>query len=288
MELRHLRYFDILCQELHFARAAERLHIAQPALSIQIKNLEQELGTRLLARTRRKVELTHSGQLFLAEARKVLAQASKAIDTARRAERGELGRITIDFTRHSAHAGVLSAWLSVFNKRFAGVELLLREVSPIAQFDGLADGTADVAFVTTFEDVGALGLSIRRLAEISMVVAIPVSHPLSRRKRVDVKSLRSEPFVALNVREALPVLDVLGFTPKVVQSVASEAALFNLVASGLGLAIVPQTASTYNMSESLKFRPLEPPGPQICVGLAFRAGVLEPVVNAFLSCTPEI
>ncbi|WP_409187924.1 LysR substrate-binding domain-containing protein [Bradyrhizobium sp. RDM4] len=288
MELRHLRYFDVLCQELHFAKAAARLHIAQPALSIQIKNLEQELGTELLLRTRRKVELTQVGQLFLAEARKTLAQASRAIDTAKRAQLGELGHIAIDFTRHSAHEGVLSKWLSVFSKRYADVELLLREVPPLARFDGLSDGTADVAFVTTFEDeAAALGLSIRRLATISMVLALPAAHPLSTRRRVHVDALRSEAFITLNLGETLSVRDILGFTPRVVRTVTSDVSMFNLVAAGLGLAIVPQSTSSYSMSTSLKFCPLEPAGPEMSVALAFRAGAVEPVVKAFLSCAPK-
>ena len=284
MELRHLRYFDVLCQELHFAKAAARLRIAQPALSIQIKNLEHELGTRLLQRSRRKVELTHSGALFLVEARKTLAQAQNSIDVAKRAERGEVGRISIDFTRHAAHAGVLYTWLHAFNKRYGDVEVVLREVTPREQFDGLKDRTADIAFVTTFADGAALSLAIQEIAKIPMVVALPAFHRLAKRKRISIDELRDEAFVALNINETLPVRDVLGFTPRAVRSVTSDVSMLNLIAAGFGIGIVPQTVSTYGISSSVKYCRLEPAGPEIIVGLAYDAGGVDPVVKAFLSC----
>src|SRR5687768_10910437 len=143
MELRHLRYFVAVAEELHFGRAAARLRVAQPALSQQIKQLERELGVTLLARTRRRVALTEPGRLFLTEARRTLAQAASAVEVARRAAAGHAGRLRIGHV-DIALWGVLPTLVRVYRERYPGVALSLRETLPARQLAALRAGELDV------------------------------------------------------------------------------------------------------------------------------------------------
>jgi DNA-binding transcriptional LysR family regulator len=178
VELRHLRSFLAVVEELHFSRAAARLHISQPPLSQQIRRLEDELGARLFRRTKRRVELTPAGQTFLIEARQTLAQAERAVRAAQRAERGELGELVVGYVP-SATYGPLPDVIRMFRKRFPDVDLRLQNLRSVQQRQALVDRQIDVGFVRP--QVADPHLSYEAIWRESVVVALPGNHPLTRR-----------------------------------------------------------------------------------------------------------
>src|SRR5512133_1148541 len=187
IELRHLRYFVAVAEELHFGRAAQRLHIAQPGLSQQIQALESELGVSLLARTRRRVELTAAGQVFLDEGRRALAQVERAENLTRRAASGEIGRLTIGGTE-SATWVVLPELLRDFRRRYPNVDLAIREMPSPLQLEALRNGEIDVGFVRP--PVGTDGLVARTILEERLGILLPKAHPLAKRSEIPIRVLR--------------------------------------------------------------------------------------------------
>jgi DNA-binding transcriptional LysR family regulator len=239
MELRHLRYFLAVAEDLHFGRAAARLHIAQPPLSRQIRNLEAELGITLFHRTRRRVQLTQAGQLFLEAARRVLADVEEAVRVAQRAGRGEIGRLLIGFVG-TATCDVLLRALRVFRERFPEVILCLQELTTVQQVEALHEKRLDVGFLRPpIEDES---LSLMVLTREPFVVAVSAAHPLSRQPQVPLRRLAGEAFV-LFPRQAAPgfydqvirLCQRAGFSPNIAQEASQVHALLGLVAAGLGV-----------------------------------------------------
>src|SRR5579885_2215111 len=181
MELRHLRYFVALAEELHFGRAAERLHIAQPALSQQIRRLEEELGVSLLQRTKRRVRLTAPGAAFLEPARSTLAHAHEAARAAQLASRGDTGSLVMGFVT-SALYGVFPDIIRVFRERYRDVRLTLHELPIVQQMEWLRNGRIQVSFLRP--PVDDHDLHVRTISKESWVVALPESHALAQRSRV--------------------------------------------------------------------------------------------------------
>ncbi|WP_439530622.1 LysR substrate-binding domain-containing protein [Pannonibacter sp.] len=290
MDLRQLRYFVATAEELHFGRAAERLHIAQPALSIQIKGLEETLGVKLLDRTNRSVALTKAGTLFLTEARRTLAQAQHAAEVARRAGRGEIGRIEIGYSVDVSYSGVLSKALREYRKTAPDVELGLHELHPSTQIAQLQEGRIEVGFVASFVGNPAWKLPPEldtiRLMEWPLRLALPADHALAKRARIPREALADEPFIAyvgsdIEQDRALVQL-TLGFTPRVVHETRSAFSLVSLVGAGLGVAIVPGSVSTYSVGEHVVYRPLSGNTIQVATDLVFKCDGQSPTVSKFL------
>src|SRR5579863_2731797 len=202
MELRHLRYFVTLAEELHFGRAAERLHIAQPALSQQIRRLEDELGVPLLARTKRRVRLTAPGAAFLEHARSTLAEAHEAVRAAQLASRGDTGSLVMGFVT-SALYGVFPDIIRVFRERFREVRLTLHELPIVQQLEWLRNGRIQVSFLRP--PVEDPALNARIIFKEPWVVALPDTHPLARRAQVPLRALSEDQFM-LFPRELAPGL----------------------------------------------------------------------------------
>ncbi len=262
MELRHLRYAVALADELHFARAAARLHIAQPPLSQQIKALEEELGVRLFDRTSRRVGLTDAGAAFIAEARRTLASAEHAIEAARRAARAETGRLAIGYVS-SASYELLPAVLRAFRRRAPDVLLVLEEMNSSEQSRGVLAGTLDLGFVRRPPPTD------RRLAGTvvwrePIVVAVPRDHPLAAPRAIRLRQLAVEPFVIFPARPrpswadvALDLCRGAGFEPRVVQEAVEMVSALSLVAAGIGVALVPGAVRAVRRP-GVVFRPLTP------------------------------
>ena len=191
-ELRLIRYFVAVAEELHFGRAAHRLRMAQPGLSQQIRSLELQLGVRLLERTSRQVRLTPAGTLLLAEGRRLLAQAERTADQVRRAGLGEVGRITVAAIG-SATYDILPRLLREHRKRFPDVEVTLREMSTPAQVQALRNGEIDVGLLRVPADT--TGLVVHTVREDRMALMIPEQHPLARKKRLTLRLLAAEPLI---------------------------------------------------------------------------------------------
>jgi DNA-binding transcriptional LysR family regulator len=292
MELRHLRYFVALAEELHFGRAARRLHLSQPPLSMQIKALEEEIGTQLLTRTRRRVELTTAGTLFLREARDILMRVEQATAAARRAGRGEIGELAVGFVT-IADYNVLPRVLSEFRAQHPAVRLTLREATTDAQLRDLAEQRIDIGFVLA--PIQDEGLATRPLLSEPLVAALPHTHALSRsRTALSLSRLADAPFI-LFPRHMAPGLydDVVGFCrragfiPRVEQEAVQMQTIISLVSAGLGVALIP--ASMRNLGRSgVVYRSLREKSPLTEVLIAWRKGDNAPVLHRFLECLERV
>jgi DNA-binding transcriptional LysR family regulator len=284
IELRHLRSFVAVAEELHFGRAAARVHIVQPALSRQIRALEEEMGLRLFARDRRRVTLTPAGAVFFDQVRVLLEQVARAVDTARRADRGEVGSLRIAYVPAMAGTG-LPEIVRGFRKRFPGVEVQLQEMSPAMQVEAVLGERVDVGFARG--PIHEPALAAETVLEEPLVAALPSGHRLGRHKRLGLAMLAREPFV-LQARsrgpgshdQILAVCRSAGFSPRVVQE-GSQAEVASLVASGAGVAIVPASLRTVRRAGVL-YRPLHE-RPMTRLDMVWRKDATLPVLRAFLA-----
>ena len=291
MELRQLRYYVAVAEELHFRRAATRLHMSQPPLSQQIRQLEEEVGCRLLARTRRRVELTPAGASFLRDARALLADLDAAVATARRIDAGQTGRLRIGFVG-SALVSVLPAIVQRFRAVRPQVEVELRERSTSEQVEALASGAIDVGFVPL--PVDETGLRAEVLLRERTVAALPAAHPLARMRRIPLSRLAAEPFVMFPNAQAPGFHDrlitsltaVSGSPPRVVQEAAEMQTIVGLVATGIGVSLVP--ASVQHLAlQGVAYRQVTS-GPAVEQAAITRANEESPVVAAFLGVAREV
>ena len=244
MELRHLRSFLAVAEHLHFRRAAETIHLSQPALSVQIRALEEEIGLQLFVRNRRRTLLTPAGQVFLEEAREMVARSEQALARARRAALGQVGTLRIGFVSTAA-ALLIPPLVMRFRELYPDVELDLRNVLTADQVLQLSDGRLDA---------GLLLLPIAAQEQIEttvlhrepFILLLPASHSLARKRHVRLEQLRSANFVMYARKKApafhdriLGILNGAGFSPHVVQEASEMQTLVSLVAAGLGIAVAP-------------------------------------------------
>jgi DNA-binding transcriptional LysR family regulator len=282
MELRHLRYFVAVAEERHFGRAAARLHIAQPPLSQQIRRFEAELGEPLLYRTTRSVELAPAGEVLLDRAREILAAVDAAIDDARRAARGEYGRLAVGFTGSSTYE-LLPALAAALRRELPGVVLDLRgELLTPAQVARLVDGTLDLGLLRP--PVRERDLSLEVLRSEPLVAVLPESHPLADSEAVALERLEHEPFVTYPSHFRSVLHDAVedacaahGFKPLAAHEVAETATLVSFVAAGLGVSLVP--ASVRNMTvHGAVYRPLADDATRVELAVAWRRADDRPVL----------
>lgn len=286
MELRHLRYFVAVAEERHFGRAAQRLHIAQPPLSQQIRQLEAELGTRLFARTTRKVDLTPAGELLLTRARRILADVGAAAIDVQRAERGEVGRLAVGFTG-SATYELLPSIATALRVELPDVDLELHgEMLTPAQVEALLSGTLDVGLLRP--PVHSPDLTVHVIRREPLVVALPVDHPLVGDRPVSLAELAGDPFVTYPSHFRSVMHDAAeqacrraGFSPCVAQEVAETATLVSLVAAGIGVALVPASVQHLRITGAV-YRPLAGSTEEVALAVASRSGDPNPVVERFL------
>ena len=243
MELRHLRYFVAVAEELHFGRAAKRLNLAQPPLSQQIRSLESELGGALFLRTSRKVELTEAGRILLVQARLVLGQAETATQTMRAAHRGEAGRVTIGFTTSAVYS-LVPAILREFNRSRPKVEIRCMEMQPEQQKSALLERQIQMSFTRT--PLVAPELQSMQLDRERFVVALPADHPRVGQARLRLRDLAAEGFIIFSRHQGTAIYDAIiascqraGFSPRMAQEGGGVQTILALVAAGLGVALVP-------------------------------------------------
>lgn len=290
MELRQLRYFVTLAEELHFGRAARRLHITQPPLSMAIAALERELGVRLFARAPRRVTLTHAGAAFFEQARLLLARAQDAVELARAADRGAVGRLRIGFMSGSIYT-LLPPLLREYASRYPEVQLELRELPMPEQLLQLRRGELDLGVVRP--PVEDAELEAETVFEEPLVVALPRGHRLARLSRIAVQRLAGEPFVMFQRRPGLVMHHLVlrfclqhGFAPRVVQEVAQSHAVVGLVSAGIGVALVPESIQGTRL-RGVVYRPLAEPSPPVLTALVWRRGDGSPVLAAFRRVAAE-
>ena len=247
VDLHHLRHFVAVAEELHFGRAAARLHMAQPPLSQSIRRLEAALGFPLFVRTQRRVELTPAGQVFLTEARRTLQQMDEGVRMARRAASEDLAEISITFTSAALYR-VLPAALRAYRERFPMVDVRLDERSTDAQLAGLQDGSIDVGFVTP-PLKGMSGLEVEMIDRDRFCLAVPASSPLCHRSPIGLAELSDESFVLFPYAQGpslhgrlMSACRQVGFVPRVRQEARQMHTILSLVAAGMGVAFVPEGA----------------------------------------------
>ncbi|MBE9095292.1 LysR family transcriptional regulator [Tychonema sp. LEGE 07203] len=249
MELRHLRYFIAVAEELNFTRAAERLHIAQPPLSQQIQHLEAELGFQLFRRTKRTVQLTAAGQVFFEESQKILLQVDRAIQLGRQTSRGELGQLTVGFVSSASH-NVVPPILQAFRTRYWAVKLELHELTTNEQLQRLRCGRIDLGFVRP--PVEEDGINSEIVFREPLMVALPETHPLTDRPFVELRELSGEPFISFGRSQAPGLYDAIvslcqqaGFSPIAGQEAIQMQTIISLVAAEMGVAIVPASMQNF-------------------------------------------
>ena len=285
MDLRSLRYFVAVAEELHFSRAAERLHISQPPLSRQIQKLEQVLGSKLLKRTQRRVELTPAGALFYRHAVAILAAVQEAAGEVRRSERGEVGRLVVGFFIGTTYR-LLPEILRMFRSQAPNVELVLQEMTIAEVPDALAAGTIDVGFLRP--PVSDPILDAQVLLREPFVLAVPAGSRFARQREVELVGLSQEPFVMFPPGQSVLYSQIMGachkagFVPKVVQEARHPETLVGLVRSGAGVTLVPSSVRLRGGS-GVVFRPVAGPLPQTEIAVAWRRSDDSPLLKAFLN-----
>ncbi|MFI7143038.1 LysR family transcriptional regulator [Streptomyces massasporeus] len=291
MELRQLEYFLAVAEELNFSRAAVRLSMTQPPLSAQIRRLEEEMDVLLFERTTRQVRLTAAGRLFQQSARRLLAQLRDDVLDAQRAARGEVGRLALGFVP-SATIEILPPLLREFRERHSGVYLDLHELTPPQQVEGLRDGWLDCAcFYLPFADeppFGDRGLRYAAMSREPLMAALPPGHPLVSQRSIRVADLADEPFVLVGGHAGQGLRQTVmeqcrrgGFVPRAVQEAVLVQTIAGLVASGVGVALVP--ASVRHIQRAgVTYRALRHNPLHVEMGLVWSAGNVNPALAGLI------
>lgn len=284
MDLRQLRYFVAVAEELHFTRAANRIRVAQPTLSQQVQLLERELGVTLLKRTKRRVELTHPGRIFLREAKRLISGAADAMHAVQSAQAGQLGRVILVCGPTPAYIGMLGL-LQLHRRLFPQVEVRLIESPARDAILTVEQGKADVGLIVQHFESHLL--TCATVLELPLLAALPTSHALASVERLSVKQLAKEPFVLFGQRRSgfygrvSAVCNSSGFMPQVVDEVEDLHTLIYLVGAGYGVSLMPATLEPTTLP-GVVLVPLEEKSATLEVSMISRADQASPVVLGFL------
>ncbi|MDA9296138.1 LysR family transcriptional regulator [Burkholderiales bacterium] len=289
MELRHLRYFVTVADELHFGRAASKLHISQPPLSMQIRDLEREVGVELLSRTKRRVMLTQAGSAFLDEAKDILKRVNRAKTSAQQAARGETGNLTIGFIS-LADYNLMPYVLREFQKEYPSVSLGLREATTDIQLTDLTSGTIDIGFL--LPPVNIIGINSLRISKENLIAVLPSSHPQASKKHaISIKSLASSPFIMTPRRHAPSLYDgIIRFCEKfkVYPSITQEAiqmqTIVSLVSAEMGISLIPESIQKLQR-KGVVYKKLKETTPKVEIHLAWKESNQLPSLVRFLEFT---
>lgn len=293
MNLRQLRYFVAVAEELHFGRAAVRLHISQPPLSQQIHNLEDFLGVTLFKREKKRIELTFAGQVFLDSARQLLEQSQWAIQTVRRAAKGEVGTLVIGYASSIPFTGLVGRVVREFRRQRPDVELRIKEMRGVDQIKALVERDIDIGFVREPLLQAHPLLESRCLYRETFVLALPTDHPLNHTPSVRLVDLNNESFVlyprncgTVLYDQVIHICHEAGFFPNVIQETPQFASVLDLVSAGLGLSIVP--ASTAHVSlPNVSFRPITDTMEQTAVSMVYRREETSVALAALLALAQQ-
>jgi DNA-binding transcriptional LysR family regulator len=286
MELKHLRAFLAVAQELHFGRAASSLCISQPALSLQIRALEEEIGVRVFKRNRRTTSLTPAGLILIGEAREVLARSEQAFQRVRRAAVGQVGTLRLAFISTAA-ALLVPPLVKTFRELYPDVEVDLRNVLSADQVDQLLERRLDIGFLRTpINAPEAIHTTV--LHREPFVLLLPASHPRATKRSLRLEDLQDSNFVMYTRKLAsgfhdriLGIINSAGFSPHVVQEAGEMYTLISLVASGLGVAIAPASIQLHH-TRGVVVRPLPNDLPLSEISLAANSSNLSPCTQLFI------
>lgn len=285
MELRHIRYFIAVAEELNFTRAAERLRTAQPSLSQQIRDLEEEVGTPLLERTKRRVALTAAGRVFLDEARLVMAQTQRAVTMARRAAQTEQTKLTIGFLP-SAEVKIFPSVLSSVRAQYPDIQLELRHMTTGEQRDALVNGSIDVGFMRIPVDESIMVYDVILMERI--VVVLPENHYLAELDEVPLGALAPCPYLRVAPNHAGNLLEItenhcraMGVQLHPVQDVENVLTLLTLIGMGIGFGLLPDYAE-HLVFKNVTTRPLAGSTPLVELAMVRRIDRDFAALNGFV------
>jgi len=264
MELRHLRYFVAVAEALSFTKAAEKLRLAQPSLTRQVRNLEEEIGVKLLDRSNNRVVLTDAGSLFLFDSKKLLAMCAESIVAVQRMNRGESSALNIGYVAN-IHYGLLPATLGAFRKLCPGVALNLFDMTSAEQFLALDGRKIDLGFVGLAPGLSLHHLLSERVAHDTMLVAVAANHSLAKKAKVTLADLAPQFFIGMSAKThpgarewLIETCEGAGFVGRILQEADNEPIVMQFVADGLGVALMPEQV-TGLPHEGVVFRPISPP-----------------------------
>jgi len=290
MELRQLRYFMAVAEEMSFTRGATKVGVSQPPLSRQISNLEAELGARLFDRNKHSVALTETGRVFYSEVQRTLSSLDSAVKAALRASKGQTGSLSLGFGGSTAHT-FTPRLLRRFRKLFPGVELTLHSVPLSSQFEALNDRHIDIGFLILPVDDERLATKV--LMRDPLNVALPSGHPLCKHKTLSLTTLEPYDFVVFPrigrlgfYRKVLELCAKAGFIPKIVQEMTPLDSLIGLVGAGVGIAIVPSVARRLRIAD-VEYRPIRERHAVVDFAMAWRRDDASPVVRAFVGVVDD-
>jgi DNA-binding transcriptional LysR family regulator len=294
MELRHLRYFLAVAEELSFSRAADRLGIAQPPLSQQIQALEKELGAALFNRETRPIHLTLAGQALLDEARMILAQLEQTVSRIQRIQRGNLGSLSIGFTSSMSN-GILPNILQAFRHLYPDVNLNLREQNSNLQIQMLHDRQTDIAFVySTPESLEAHDLETFPLVQEPLVLVLHHSHRLAAQSSVRLSDLTDEAFIMPSRLLGSDLYEQIhhlyhqcGFLPNIVQEVTFPITILGLVAGEVGISILPSSVQNLQR-KNVVYRSIQGETPMQRLHLAWRRYNASPILKKFIEVAQAV
>ena len=290
LEFRHLRYFCVLAEELHYGRAARRLAITQPPLSLSIQQLEVIVGARLFDRDSKGVRLTHAGGAFLDQARVLLTRADEACLLAREVEAGVVGRLRVGFVGSALYRG-LPRWLESFQQRQPRIEVVLSELNTQEQVEALMHDQLDLGFIHTRRVPPAL--TTRFVQSEPFLCCLPASHALARRRKVALAALRDEGFVLFS-RQASPdyhqriveMCEAQGYYPRIRHEVRHWLSVVSLVSQGMGVSVVPAPLRRAGMA-GVAYRPFDQPTPPSELHAVWQADKPLPARDHFLQGVPR-
>jgi DNA-binding transcriptional LysR family regulator len=294
-DLRQLRYFVAVAEELSFTRAALRLHLSQPPLSQQIQSLEQDLGVRLLDRTKRSVALTEPGRIFLEQARQILAKVDEARSQAVASAAGYSGQLRLAYTVSVSFHPAMPQALLRFGQIAPNVRLQLSEMYTKPQFAALLAGQIDVGFVRDepTHAPATRGLRLIMIDREPLLLALPSGHPMANRNSLRLAEVAGDAFVAQPRELASTLYDRLvklatraGFQPSITQHAQQINGLLALVAAGLGLALVPASMRSVRLA-GVCYVPLEDSDAYLLLAVACRADDHSPALQQFLATVAE-
>lgn len=286
VELRQLQYFVAVAEELSFTRGAARLHISQPPVSRQVMLLEENLGVRLLERSKQFVRLTAAGEHFYREARAILASIASAVHSTQQVANGQIGRLTLGLGGTAAY--ILPDVLQKFRQLYPQVELVLSPLHLAYQHSALEAGKIDVGLVIT-PGVSS-ELNVQHLLRVRFHAVLPADHPLTGQDRVSLKDLAEENFVMVPYakgrgfgRAIMEICRRAGFTPRIVQEAEPMEAVIGMVAAGAGVSIVPRWLEHLHVPK-VAYRPIKEAYAGTSIGMAWRKDNASPLIQPLLSC----
>ena len=289
MELRHLRYFVAVGDEQHYGRAAKQLHLAQPALSRQIQDLEQEIGFKLFERLPRGVKISTAGKSFLEDARRILQQVTEATARAKRVASGQSGTLRVGFVESISWHGVVPDSFRQFRENQPDVELQLKPLSSLQQIEAIRSSQLDAGFLFTMVNIER-ELARLEVAVLNLMLAVPKGHPLTKQKKVRLRDLTDAAFIWFPRRESPIYYDRLmnecfrgGLkSPQVVQEAVNEATILSLVSCRLGVAFV-SSATRWRCPESVVLLPVVDLKLPLPFALVWREDNVSPLLARFIT-----